>query len=189
MVSESADANDAAPAVGAARSGRTVRRRGDIDCVDRRPSDSARADRGVGPLPAKCSHRDVDICALGAAFCTWRITVRLSPVPAARARRALVIASEIVVVFLVGAAPLLWQAVRLVAQGAYVTPTYQWRSALVASSSSHRCWVPPFHPLLHGASRAYAVAHLDRIEAVGLVRRRADAAPARRPRRWTPDRR
>jgi hypothetical protein len=109
------------------------------------------------------------ICALGAAFCTWRLTVILSPVPAARARRALVIASQIVVVFLVGAAPLLWQAARLVAQGAYVTPAYQWRSAPRGVDLLAPLLGPPFHPLLHGASRAYAFAHLDRIEAVGWL--------------------
>jgi hypothetical protein len=109
------------------------------------------------------------ICALGAAVCTWRAIVTVSRVPADRAHRAFAIAWQVAVIFLVGAAPLLWQAARLVAQGAYVTPAYQWRSAPRGVDLLALLVGPPFHPLLHGPSRAYAFAHLDRIEAVGWI--------------------
>lgn len=109
------------------------------------------------------------MCALGAAICTWRIIVRVDRVPPARARRALAIAAQVVVIFIVGTAPLLWQAARLVTQGAYVTPAYQWRSAPRGVDLVAPFVGPPFHPLLHWASRAYAMAHLDRIEAVGWL--------------------
>ncbi len=95
--------------------------------------------------------------------------MRFDRVAPARARRVFAIASQVAVIFVVGAAPLLWQAARLVAQRAYVTPAYQWRSAPRGVDLIAPFVGPPFHPLLHWTSRVYAAAHLDRIEAVGWL--------------------
>jgi hypothetical protein len=106
------------------------------------------------------------LCAIVYALCLWRPTLTRTPMPVNRARRVVASGSWIAAVFIVGAAPLLWQAAQLVTRGEYVTPAYQWRSAprgvdLIA---------PLLGPPLTGwTGRIYAAARMDRIEAVGWI--------------------
>ena len=109
------------------------------------------------------------LCLLVYVFCLWRPVSARAPVPRARTRRVVAVAWRVIGVFLVGAAPLLWQAAQLVARGQYVTPSYQWRSAPRGVDLVAPLLGPPLHPLLQAATRAYEWAHLDRIEAVGWI--------------------
>lgn len=109
------------------------------------------------------------ICAIVYVFCLWRPARAHAPMPSGRARRVVAVAAWVVGIFLVGAAPLLWQAAQLVARGEYVSPAYQWRSAPRGVDLIAPLLGPPLHPLLQAASRMYASAHLDRIEAVGWI--------------------
>jgi hypothetical protein len=109
------------------------------------------------------------LCAIGCLLSWWRVSVTRRPIPADRLRRAPVVVSQVAGIFLVGATPLLWQAAQLVARGEYVTPAYQWRSAPRGVDLIAPLLGPPQHPLLRAASRAYASAGLDRIEAVAWI--------------------
>jgi hypothetical protein len=86
--------------------------------------------------------------------------------PVDRARRAVTTGSWIAAVFILGAAPLLWQAAQLVTRGEYVTPAYQWRSAPRGVDLVAPLLGPP---LTEWSGRIYAAAHMDRIEAVGWM--------------------
>ena len=109
------------------------------------------------------------ICLLGYIVCLFRPARSRDPIPHARSRHVVAVAFWIAGIFLVGTAPLLWQVAQLVARGDYVTPSYQWRSAPRGVDLIAPLLGPPLHPLLPAASRAYASAHLDRIEAVGWI--------------------
>ena len=109
------------------------------------------------------------ICAIVYVFCLWRPARTRAPMPSGRARRVVAVAAWVAGIFLVGAAPLLWQAAQLVARGEYVSPAYQWRSAPRGVDLIAPLLGPPLHPLVQVAGRAYAAAGLDRIEAVGWI--------------------
>ncbi len=83
--------------------------------------------------------------------------------------RASTIVTIVGAVFVVGAAPLLWQAVQLIARGEYVTPAYQWRSAPRGVDLLSPLLGPPLHPWFQFAARVYASVGLDRVEAVGWM--------------------
>jgi hypothetical protein len=125
------------------------------------------------------------ICAAGWAVSTWRPTVRVHEAFHGALRRATAALGIAGIVFAAVAAPLFWQAARLMARGEYVTPRYFWRSAphgvdLLAPLAGH-----PLHPLLHGVSeRAYRAMQSDYVEAVawlGAVPLLLIVAIARRP--------
>ncbi len=103
------------------------------------------------------------------AACLWRPVLTWVEMPRARARRAAAVGAWIAVVFVVGAAPLLWQAALLVAHREYVTPAYQWRSAPHGVDLIAPLLGPPHHPWLQTATIASAWTHRDPIEAVGWL--------------------
>ena len=70
-------------------------------------------------------------------------------------------------VFLIGAAPLLWQAAQLVVRGEYVTPAYQWRSAPRGVDLLAPLLGPPLTRWT--AAAITRVAAMDRVEAVGWL--------------------
>ncbi len=92
---------------------------------------------------------------------------RVEPGPQARVLAAVGIVG---VIFVIGAAPLIWRAAWLVAHGEYVTQTYVWRSVplgvdLVSPFLGH-----PRHPLSGAVSRSlYERLGLDVVEAVGWM--------------------
>jgi len=106
--------------------------------------------------------------AIAAAISTWRPSIRVVRVAAPVWSRAAGTAARIAVAFVIGSAPLLWHAARLVARGEYVTPEYGWRSIphgvdLLAPLIGH-----PLHPLYGAISRrAYAAIDQNFIEVVG----------------------
>ncbi len=110
------------------------------------------------------------VFAIGWVACTCRPAVSFDEAGVARLRRALAPMSLVLVVFLVGVSPLVWQTAQLVQRGEYVSPAYQWRSAprgidLISPLIGH-----PRHPLMQSISRrAYVAAHLDAIEAIGWM--------------------
>jgi len=106
------------------------------------------------------------LCAIVYALCLWRPTLTRTPMPVDRARRVVVTGSWIAVVFIVGAAPLLWQAAQLVIRSEYVTPAYQWRSAPRGVDLIAPLLGPP---VTEWTGRLYAAARMDRIEAVGWM--------------------
>jgi hypothetical protein len=109
------------------------------------------------------------ICAALYALCVWRPALPRTPIPSARVRHAAAIGLVIAGIFVVGAAPLVWQAAQLIVRGEYVTPAYQWRSAPHGVDALAPLLGPPLHPWLPLAGRAYTSAGLDRIEAVGWL--------------------
>jgi hypothetical protein len=125
---------------------------------------------------------------------TWRRSIGVSRDAASGWTRAVAVAWRVAAAFVVGSAPLLWQAGRLVVRGEYVTPEYGWRSIphgvdLVAPLLGH-----PLHPLLQPVSmRAYTALRLDYVEAIGwmgvvplllLIVTRAPAAARDELRTW-----
>jgi hypothetical protein len=106
------------------------------------------------------------LCAIVYALCLWRPALTHAPMPVDRARRVVTTASWIAAVFILGAAPLLWQAAQLVTRGEYVTPAYQWRSAPRGVDLIAPLLGPP---LTKWTSRIYAATRMDRIEAVGWM--------------------
>jgi hypothetical protein len=109
------------------------------------------------------------ICAALYAIAVRRPVLTGTAMPPEQTRRVVTVAAWIAGVFVVLAAPLLWQAALLVAHGEYVTPAYQWRSAPRGVDLVAPLLGSPFHPWLGIAGRVYASAHLDRIEAVGGI--------------------
>jgi len=110
------------------------------------------------------------ICLLAWLALTWRPRFAWSASSPGAARRALAITSIVAVTFAAGAAPLFWQAAKLVARGEYVSPSYGWRSAprgvdLLAPLLGH-----PLHPVTREASaRAYDAIAADRVEAIAWL--------------------
>jgi len=102
--------------------------------------------------------------ALAWALCRWQLVVSTC-VPGMNVISA---AAIVAVTAFAGTAPLLWQGIRLMTSGDYVTPAYFWRSAprgvdLLAPLLGH-----PAHPWFRAiSSHAYAALHLDPIEAIG----------------------
>ena len=110
------------------------------------------------------------IFVLGWILAGWRATLTIDPAATVRIRRAASVAWRVAAVFAAGAAPLLWQAARLVARGEYVTQQYGWRSVphgvdLLAPLLGH-----PLHPLMAGVSAtAYAALRQDYVEVIGWL--------------------
>ena len=100
----------------------------------------------------------------------WRATLTIDPAATIRIRRAASVAWRVAAAFAAGAAPLLWQAARLVVRGEYVTQQYGWRSVphgvdLLAPLLGH-----PLHPLMAGVSvPAYAALRQDYVEGIGWL--------------------
>ncbi len=109
------------------------------------------------------------VCVIVAALCVWRPARMRDRLPADRLRCVVTSVAWIGAVFVIGAAPLLWQAALLMTRGEYVTPAYQWRSAPRGVDLLALLIGPPFHPLTPGVERAYAALELDRVEAVGWL--------------------
>jgi hypothetical protein len=110
------------------------------------------------------------ICMLGSVLCTWRPTVVRRAIPGELVRRAAGVATCVAAMFVVGGAPLLWQAARLVARGEYVSQAYQWRSAPRGVDLIAPLLGPPLHPLVKAVGfDAYAFLDLDRIEGIGWI--------------------
>jgi hypothetical protein len=89
----------------------------------------------------------------------WRVRSAVDPESRLRMRRAAAVGWRVAMAFVAGAAPLLWQAIRLVARGEYVTQQYGWRSVprgvdLIAPMLGH-----PLHPLLRSFSVPAARRH------------------------------
>jgi hypothetical protein len=106
------------------------------------------------------------ICAIAYGLCVWRPVRTHAAVPVEPLRRAVTAGLWITGVFLIGAAPLFWQAAQLVAHDEYVTPAYQWRSAPRGVDLIAPLLGPPLTPW---TVRIYAAMHMDRIEAVGWL--------------------
>ena len=109
------------------------------------------------------------IAAAAYALSLWKPVPARASISSEDVRRATVIVTIVGAVFIVGAAPLLWQAAQLIARGEYVTPAYQWRSAPRGVDLLSPLLGPPLHPWFQIAARAYASVGLDRIEAVGWM--------------------
>jgi hypothetical protein len=110
------------------------------------------------------------ICVLGSVLCTWRPAIVHRGIAGEQVRRAAGVAAWVAAMFAVGAAPLLWQAARLVGRGEYVTQAYQWRSAPRGVDLIAPLLGPPFHPLLQAVGfDAYTFTHLNRIEGIGWI--------------------
>jgi hypothetical protein len=110
------------------------------------------------------------IFAFGWILTGWRAALTIDPAAAVRMRRAASLGWRVAAVFAAGAAPLLWQAARLVARGEYVTQQYGWRSVphgvdLFAPLLGH-----PLHPLMARVSLpAYAALGQDYVEVVAWL--------------------
>jgi hypothetical protein len=132
-------------------------------------SDYTRGDIVVSMRAPQNALTAVWIGAAVYALCTWKPAAVPSPISGADTRRAGAIVIVVGAIFVVGAAPLLWQAWQLVARGEYVTPVYQWRSAPRGVDLLSPLLGPPLHPWLETAGRAYTSMGLDRIESVGWM--------------------
>jgi hypothetical protein len=106
------------------------------------------------------------ICVIAYALCLWRLERTRVPLPAESARRAFAVGAWTTGVFLIAAAPLLWQAAQLLLRHEYVTPAYQWRSAPRGVDLVAPLLGPP---LKHWTESIYASLHMDRVEAVGWL--------------------
>jgi hypothetical protein len=110
------------------------------------------------------------VVAIVWAALSWRPTLTVRRPPSFAVRRTFVVASVVAAVFVAGSWPLIREASRLVARGEYVTPAYNWRSVprgvdLLAPLLGH-----PLQPLMQPISRrAYALARLDYVEAIGWI--------------------
>jgi hypothetical protein len=102
-----------------------------------------------------------------------RPSLRLRLVRTGDARRAVRSGAVALVVFAVGAAPLLAGAVALWQAGDYATPPYLWLSAPAGIDIASLVGGNPFHPVWGGAVRGlYAAADIDLVEGtawLGLV--------------------
>jgi len=110
------------------------------------------------------------ICMLAWLALTWRPRIAWSVAAPGAVKRAVAIASIVAATFAAGAAPLFWEAAKLVARGEYVSPAYGWRSAprgvdVVAPLLGH-----PLHPIMREVSaRAYDAIAADRVEAIAWL--------------------
>jgi hypothetical protein len=108
------------------------------------------------------------ICAIVFALSLRRPGLTHAPLPH-EARRIATVATGVAGLFVVGAAPLLWQALQLIVRGEYVSQEYGWRSVprgvdLLAPLLGH-----PLHPLMAASGRVYAALGQNTIEAVGWL--------------------
>ena len=110
------------------------------------------------------------IFAIAAIALVWRPSVRVRRDRAAEWHAAVAVAWRVAAAFVVGSAPLLWQAARLVARGEYVTPEYGWRSIphgidLLGPLAGH-----PLHPLFGAlGARAYGALGQNYIEVMAWL--------------------
>jgi len=85
-------------------------------------------------------------------------------------RRAVSIAAGVFGVFTLIAAPLLWEAARLIVRHEYVTQQYFWRSAPRGIDLLAPVLGNPLNPLFRAVSgRAYSAIHADQIESIGWL--------------------
>jgi hypothetical protein len=99
----------------------------------------------------------------------WRVRLRVEGA-SVQPRRALGLLLVALTAFVVCAAPVIVDATRLSLSGRYVSPVYFWRSAPRGVDLLAPLMGNPYHPLTGGAARRlYALAGLDRIEAVGWL--------------------
>ena len=110
------------------------------------------------------------ICAIVYALSLRRPALTHAPMPRGQARRIAMVATGVAGLFVIGAAPLFWQALQLIVRGEYVSQEYGWRSVprgvdLLAPLLGH-----PLHPLMAAASGpAYAALGQNTVEAVGWL--------------------
>ena len=110
------------------------------------------------------------IATIAAIVLTWRPSIQRNRSTASSWPRAIAAGWRIVAAFVAGSSPLLWQAVRLIARGEYVTPEYGWRSIphgidLLAPFAGH-----PLHPLFGAASmRAYDALGQNYVEVIAWI--------------------
>jgi hypothetical protein len=99
---------------------------------------------------------------------TWRPSIHVNRSAASAWTRAIGVAWRVAAAFVIGAAPLLWQAARLLARGEYVTPEYGWRSIPHGVDLLAPLLGNPLHPLWHSISTgAYGALGQNYIEVVG----------------------
>src|SRR5262249_50318448 len=91
-------------------------------------------------------------CLGGALIAWWR--PRGAVDAAADWRRLAAVAGGVGAVFLAGAAPLIWEAARLVASGDYVSQQYGWRSVPTGIDLLSPLLGSPVHPLFGAISRS-----------------------------------
>jgi hypothetical protein len=126
--------------------------------------------RGIGAHVPQTALTAMWACIVGAIATCWHPTVHVAETSPGAWRRAITVVRRVGAVFAIGAAPLFWQAARLIAAGTYVTPWYGWRSAprgidLLAPFAGH-----PLHPLFHTfGEHAYRSMHADSIEAIAWI--------------------
>jgi hypothetical protein len=106
------------------------------------------------------------ICVIAYALCLRRLERTRVPLPAEPGRLAFAVGAWTTGVFVIAAAPLLWQAALLLLRHEYVTPAYQWRSAPRGVDLLAPLLGPP---LTRFTESIYASWHMDRIEAVGWL--------------------
>jgi len=110
------------------------------------------------------------IAVLAAAMTIWRIDVRVQPESVPRIRRAAIVFGVAAAVFLVACAPLVREAVDLLARGEYVSQTYFWRSAPKGVDLASVVLGHPLLPLTASATqRAYAWMGVNFVETVGWL--------------------
>jgi hypothetical protein len=110
------------------------------------------------------------ICTLGWALAVWRPAMSRNPGRSGSVRSTLVVLLIVGAVFALGSAPLMWQAVTLMAHGEYVTPAYAWRAAPRGIDLFALVLGPGAHPLARSVTaRTHALAHVDRVEGVGWI--------------------
>jgi hypothetical protein len=101
------------------------------------------------------------------AVLRWRPVFSID-MRSARIRRALLLLACVSGTFVLIAAPLLWQAARLVVRHEYVTQHYFWRSAPRGVDLLAPLLGDPLHPLFGAMSaRAYSSIHADYVESIG----------------------
>jgi hypothetical protein len=108
------------------------------------------------------------LCIAAYALARWRPRVELNR--SADRRRVAAVAWRAGAVFVLAAAPLLWEAARLVARGDYVSQRYGWRSIPMGIDLLAPLFGPPVHPLVGTASRRlYAAVGTNYIETVAWI--------------------
>jgi hypothetical protein len=124
----------------------------------------------------------------------WRSPVRWRTPSAAERARLVRLAAWSIAAFVVGAAPLIYQAVGIAVQGRYVTQTYFWRSSFPGVDLAAFALGNPFHPwlreALHTSGRVTWFNAIEGVAWVGVVPialllwRRRGWTDAREARAW-----
>ena len=108
------------------------------------------------------------LCLAVSALTWWRPRIAFSR--NARWERLVAVLWRVGAVFVIAAAPLLWQAATLVARGQYVSQQYGWRSIPTGIDLLAPLLGSPVHPVVGSVSRgAYAALGENYIESVGWL--------------------